>query len=178
MVGCKIELEALVIMAKEQEKSGDYLIFSICAKIEAGFAELYHYYSELFSEDPDVSALWKKVAAEEENHARQFDFADRLYRNADFNVTVDAGRPQRVFEKLCSLLEHVRQNPPALETALVRAIEMEEVLADLHMATAVKFADESIQKMFIAMSGSDREHIQSLRRYLTVLKLSHTEMNG
>lgn len=165
-------------METEHEKSGDYLIFNICAKIEAGFAELYHYYGELFSKDHDASALWKKVAAEEENHFRQFEFADRLYRNADFDMNVETGRAQRVCEKLGSLLEHVRQNPPTLETALVRAIEMEEVLADLHMTTAVKFADESVQKMFRAMSGSDQEHIQSLRRHLTILKLSQTEMNG
>lgn len=165
-------------MGTEHGKSDDDLIFNICSKIEAGFAELYQYYSEIFGDDPDASALWKKVSDEEWNHCRQFEFADRLYRNADFNLNVDIGRAQRVCEKLGSLLEFVRQTPPTLETALVRAIEMEEVLADLHMTTAVKFTDISIQKMFKAMSGSDQEHIQSLRRYLTILEISHTEMNG
>ncbi|HXE98203.1 MAG TPA: hypothetical protein VN642_17505 [Dongiaceae bacterium] len=165
-------------MEAEREKSGDFPIFKICSKIEAGFAELYHYYSELFSEDFDASALWKKVANEEENHLRQFEFADRIYRDADFKVLVDAGRSRMVCEKLGSLLEHVRQTPPTLETALEKAIEMEEVLADLHMTAAVEFADESIQKLFKAMAASDQEHIQSLRRYLTIQQLSHTEMNG
>src|SRR6185369_17555540 len=87
-VGCKIDLEALGIMEAEREKSGDFPIFKMCSKIEAGFAELYHYYSELFSEDFDASALWKKVANEEENHLRQFEFADRIYRDADFKVLV------------------------------------------------------------------------------------------
>lgn len=166
------------VMKTEQDKSGNYLIFDVCARIEARFAELYHYYSELFSDDADASALWKKVADEEEGHLRQFEFADRLYRWADFTVTVEIERAQRVCEKMDALLEFVRRNPPTLETALRKAIEMEEVLADLHMTSAVIFDDKSTQKLFKAMANSEQDHIQSLKRHLTILEISHTEMNG
>lgn len=153
-------------------------IFDVCSKIEARFAELYHYYGEIFSEDFDASKLWKKVALEEENHLRQFEFADRLYRWSDFVVTVDLERAQRICNKMDTLLEHVRQTPPTLETALTKAIEMEEALADLHVTTAVIFADKAIQKMFKAMAGSDAEHIKSLKDFLTVINLPRTDMAG
>ena len=166
-----------MVIGTEHDKSGNYLIFDACARIEARFAELYHYYSELFSDDADASALWKKVASEEENHLRQFEFADRLYRWADFTVTVKIERAQRVCEKMDSLLEFVHRNPPVLETALRKAIEMEEVLADIHMASAVMFDDIGTQELFKAMAKSDHDHIQSLKRHLTILEISHTEMN-
>ena len=163
-------------MVTKHAKSGDFIIFNICSKLEARFAELYHYYGDIFSEDFYASKLWKKVALEEENHLRQFEVADRLYRWSDFEVTVDLERAQRICNKMDTLLEHVRQTPPSLETALTKAIEMEEAIAYLHMTTAVKFADESIQNLFKAMAGSDLNHIQSLKDYLTVIHLSRTDM--
>lgn len=165
-------------MATEHEKPDDYLIFEECSKIEARFAELYHYYSELFSDNRDAAELWQKVADEEENHLRQFEFADRLYRWADFTVNVQIARVRRVCEKMDALLEFVRRNPPHLETALRKSIEMEELLADLHMTSAVMFADENTQNLFKAMAKSEKDHIESIKRYLTILELSHTDMNG
>lgn len=165
-------------METQHEQSDDFLIFGICAKIEARFAELYHYYSELFSDDSDAAGLWKKVAEQEENHLRQFEFADRLYRWDDFKVNVEIERARRICEKMNVLLEHVRQNPPDLETALRKAISMEEVLAEFHMASAVIFADKNTQKLFRAMAECDRDHIQSLKRFYAVTNLSRTEMAG
>lgn len=164
-------------MVAESEKSGNYLIFDICSKIEARFSELYQYYGDLFSDDFEASRLWKKVALEEENHLRQFEVADRLYRWSEYELTVDLERAQWICKKMDALLEYVRQTPPDLDTALTKAIEMEETLADLHMTTAVKFADETIQKLFKAMAGSDQEHIQSLKRHIYIMNLSRTEMN-
>ncbi|QEM68331.1 hypothetical protein FO488_09260 [Geobacter sp. FeAm09] len=158
--------------------SGDCPIFEICARIEAQTAELYHYYSELFRENPDAAQLWRKTALEEENHLRQFELADRLYRNAGFAVSVDPERAHRVCHKLGTLLSHVRQHPPDLETALSRAIEMEESLADLHMEGVVRFADDSVQKIFKAMMRFDQEHVQSLKRFLAIVALARTEMTG
>ena len=154
-------------MVTKHEKSDGYLIFDTCSRLEARFAELYHYYGDIFSEDFYASKLWKKVALEEENHLKQFEVADRLYRWSDYLVTVDLERAQRICNKMDALLEHVRQTPPTLETALKKAIEMEEAVADLHMNTAVKFADESIQNLFKAMAGSDLDHIQSLKDHLS-----------
>ncbi|GFE61229.1 hypothetical protein [Geobacter sp. AOG2] len=165
-------------MESTGKHSGDCHIFEICAKIEAQTAELYHYYSELFHENPDAAQLWHKTAIEEENHLRQFELADRLYRKADFALAVDTDRAERVCHKLGALLSHVRQQPPDLETALVRAIEMEESLADLHVESVVRFTDGSIQKIFRAMMSFDQEHVQSLKRFLAIITLARTDMTG
>lgn len=162
-------------MDTTKNTSSDYHIFDVCSKIEARFAELYQYYGDIFSEDYDASKLWKKAALEEENHLSQFELADRLYRWSDFAVTVDLERAQRICKKMDMFLEHVRKVPPTLETALIKAIEMEEALVDLHMTTAVIFSDGAVQKLFKAMAGADREHIQSLKEYLSVINLSRAE---
>lgn len=165
-------------METEHDKANDHLIFEECSKIEARFAELYNYYSELFSDNVDAAELWKKVAAEEEDHLRQFEFANRIYRWADFTPNVQFARVRNVSEKMDALLGYVRLNPPQLETALRKSIEIEEALADLHMTSAVMFADENTQNLFKAMAKSEQGHIESLRRYLNVLEISHAEMNG
>jgi len=154
------------------------LFFDECARIEELCATLYHYYSELFKDNDEVSRLWKKTALEEENHQKQFELAHRLQDDIGFELTADIERPQRVYQKLNHLLEYVRQNPPDLVTALTKAIEMEENLVDLHVDSSVRFHDESIKQMFLAMRAFDQDHIKSLRLCLVAMMLPQAEMAG
>jgi rubrerythrin len=154
------------------------LFFDICAKIEGMCAELYHYYSDIFQEVDEAAQLWKKTALEEENHKRQFELASRLSDDAIFEIEADFDKTYRIFHKLVNLLEHVRKQNPDLITALTKAIEMEEYLADLHMECSVRFNDKSVGDMFLAMRDFDQEHIKSLKRQLMVLMLPHSMMTG
>jgi len=162
----------------DSEKDKIIVFFDVCAKIEGLFAELYHYYSDVHKDHDDVSRMWKKTAMEEENHQKQFELAYRLRDDVGFDLNADVDRFYRVHQKLNNLLEHVRQSPPDIVTALTRAIEMEESLADLHLAGSVYFHEESIRKMFQAMQAFDQDHIKSLRHCLAVMTLSKTEMAG
>ena len=56
--------------------------------------------------------------------------------------------------------------------------EMEERLVFLHMDSAVKFKDMSVQHMFEALRSADRDHIRALRRQLAIETLAGTEMVG
>jgi hypothetical protein len=152
------------------------LFFDLCAKIEGLCAKLYHYYSDIYIDNDDVSRLWKKTALEEENHQKQFELAFRLRNDIEFDLNADIERIYRIHQKLGSLLEHVRLNPPDLVTALTKAIEMEESLADLHVDISVGFHDENIRKMFQAMRDFDQDHIKSLRHCLVVIMLPESEM--
>ncbi len=154
------------------------VFFDVCARIEGLCAELYHFYSDLFAENPEVSSLWKKTALEEENHQRQFELAARLREDVSFDLAADIDRTSRIHQKLGTLLQYVRQNPPDAVTALVRAIEMEENLADLHLDSSVRFHDENVKKMFQALSEFDLDHVKSLRQCLAIMTLHQSEMNG
>jgi hypothetical protein len=63
-------------------------------------------------------------------------------------------------------------------TALKKAIEMEENLADLHLDSSVRFRDKSVSSMFQALREFDLDHVKSLKHCLTIVTLSQTEMNG
>jgi len=154
------------------------LFFDVCAKIEGLCAELYHYYSDLYKDNDHVSLLWKKTALEEENHQKQFELANRLRDDVGLELNADIDRTYRIYQKLNNLLEHVRQNPPDIETALTRSIEMEESLADLHIDISVRFHDEDTRKMFQALRDFDHDHVKSLRHCLAIVTLSKAEMVG
>jgi len=152
--------------------------FDVCAKIEGLCAELYHYYSDIHRDNEDVSSLWKKTAMEEENHQKQFELAYRLRDDTGIDLKADLDRLYQIHKKLNTLLEHVRQSPPDIVTALTRAIEMEESIADLHLESSVRFHDESIRKMFQALQEFDQDHVKALRHCLAIVTLSRTEMVG
>jgi rubrerythrin len=152
------------------------LFFDVCAKIEGLCATLYHYYSDIHKDNVDVSRLWKKTAMEEENHQKQFELAYRLREDIEFDLNADIDRFYRIHQILSNLLAHVRQNPPDIVTALTKAIEMEERIADLHLESSVRFHDESISKMFQALQAFDQDHVKSLRHCLAAVTLSKSEM--
>jgi hypothetical protein len=152
--------------------------FDVCAKIEGLCAELYHFYSDLFQENADISNLWKKTALEEENHQKQFELAFKLRDAIDLELNADLGRTSRIHDRLGVLLQHVHQSPPDIVTALNKAIEMEEALADLHLDSSVRFQDESIRKMFQALREYDQDHVKALRHGLAIMTITQTEMAG
>lgn len=154
------------------------LFFDVCAKIEGLCAQLYHYYSDLYKDNDDVSRTWKKTALEEENHQKQFELANRLRDDIGFDLTADIERTYRIHQKLSNLLVHVQQNPPDIVTALTKAIEMEESLSDIHLDSSVRFHDESTRNMFQALREFDLDHVKTLRHCLSIMMLPQAEMVG
>lgn len=159
-----------------QEKA--LLFLDVCAQIEGLCAELYHFYSRVYTDNPDVVRLWKKTAMEEENHRNQINLAMRMRDEIESLLPNGLDVAYQIHHKLKHLVVGVKNNPPVLVTALKKSIEMEERLAFLHVESAVRFKDESIQKMFNALRAADREHITALRRQLAIESLAFTEMHG
>lgn len=155
------------------------IFLEVCMGIERLCADLYYYYSEIYQDIPDASELWKKTALEEENHQKQFELALRLLNETEFDVPEESlKRAYAVQNKFLNLIDHVKLNKPDLLTAVSKAIEMEENIADLHVHTSLKFRDESLQKLFKSMSEADQDHIAALRHYQTILFLPQSEMRG
>lgn len=151
----------------------------ICMSIEGLCADLYHYYSKIYEDNPEASALWKKTALEEENHRRQFELALRLWEETDFEVMHDSmRRAHSIRFKLLELMNNIKNIKPDLMTAVSKAVEMEEALADLHVQTALKFKEESMHNLFKALSEADRGHVTDLQRYRSILYLPLSEMKG
>jgi len=151
----------------------------VCMGIESLCADLYHYYSEIYIDIPEAAKLWKKTAIEEENHKKQFELAFRLMDDLEFDVSnISLNRAYTIQYKLLKLTTHVKSNKPELLVAVSKAVEMEAILADLHVHSALNFKDESMQKMFTALSEADRDHVSDMQRFHTILSLPHCEMEG
>lgn len=155
------------------------IFLKVCIGIETLCADLYHYYSEVYKDDPEASRLWKKTAMEEENHKLQFELALRLMSETEFEVPKESLKlAYSIQYKLLKLTDIVKSNKPELLTALSKAIEMEDKLANLHVHTALKFKDESIGRLFKALSDDDCGHVANLQRYQMILRLPTCEMEG
>lgn len=155
------------------------LFLDVCMKIEELNAELYHYYGDVYADVPDAVLLWKKTALEEENHRKQFELVVHLRDDVEFDISpAELQRAWRVHGKLFKLLDVVKRKPPELLSALALAVEMEESLADLHVQTAVCFREQSVAQLFKALGRSDQEHINELKRFLTILLLPGSEMRS
>jgi rubrerythrin len=150
-------------------KDSCWLLFDICIEIEGLFAEIYHYYSDIFTDDITASQLWKKTAIEEESHQAQFKFARRLIKDINSQALVETSVADDIRNKLRRLLQHVKENPPDLVTALSRSIELEEKLVMLHASTVVIYEDPEVKRLFAAMLEFDQDHIQALRSQLDLL---------
>lgn len=141
-----------------------------CAAFELACAELYVYFDRLFLEDPEFSALWRKTAREEENHAQQFDLAVRLKGIGMLSVKTDLSTAFERLQKLEEYVESLMESNPSKEQALDLAIRLEDQLAEMHMASIVDFHDEELKRLFTAMLNNDRGHVVMLRDFLSKMQ--------
>ena len=143
---------------KNTTESGNILHFlDLCASIE-----------DLFAENRDAARLWKKTAREEENHRVQAEVAVRICDGTERLGEGVLERSHRLHRNLHAMVNGVKVNPPSLEVALRKAIEIEERVADLHVECAIHFRDGATQRFFQMMRDLDRDHITALKRQLAI----------
>jgi rubrerythrin len=166
-------------MSDMTDMMGKKAFLEVCRGIEGLCAELYHHYSSIYEDTPEISNLWKKTALEEENHQKQFELALRLWDVTEFEVLHDSmNLAYSIQFKLLELMNHIKSIKPDLLTAVTKAVEMEERLEKLHAHTSLIFKEESMQNLFTSLSKDDHDHVADLRRYQTILSLPYSEMEG
>jgi rubrerythrin len=157
-------------LTNQEGISTNYLhILEVCCKIEEGCAQLYHYLSLVYKNDPKASALWAKTANEEDNHAEQFRFACRTKGNGIDILKIDIHKADMILSKIQSIYDAVKKAPPTLKDALDIAIRLEQGMADYHMYAVAIFKDENIEHLFKAMMRFDKQHIEMLENALVEL---------
>jgi rubrerythrin len=140
-------------------------ILEICRDIEVCASELYHYFEEIFIDNPEISKLWRKTALEEENHANQFVLAIKLRSQGLVQaVSIDQNTAETILNQFRSLYEAMRQSKPTIADALILAIKLEERLSEYHMSTLALFQEESQKKLFEAMMKNDCGHVDELEK--------------
>ncbi|NVN92550.1 MAG: hypothetical protein HXX11_18410 [Desulfuromonadales bacterium] len=164
-------------MSEKHERDMNILFLEVCKNIQLLSAEVYHRFGDAYGEIPSAALLWKKAALEEENHSRQFELLLRLKNEVAFElIPTDPQRAwhvQRIIIKLLDILKHIT---PELMSALTLTIEMEELLANLHVQKAVRFMDESVERLFKACGRADQEYVGAFERFRVTQLLSMSEI--
>jgi len=132
-------------------------VLGVCEKAEFACAELYHNFAALFKDDREIFHLWLKTAMEEENRARLFALIAKLrHDNVIASVELELAEAEETLQHVRSLVQQVKDTPPTLREALEMGMELETKLDRLMRENVVKFADESYEKSFLAITNSNR----------------------
>ena len=146
-------------------------VLGICEKAEFACAELYHYFADLFKDDREIFHLWLKAAMEEENRARLLALVGKLrHDNIIASIELDLAEAEATLLQVRSLVEKVKEHPPCIREALEIGMELEIKLDRLMRENVIKFADESFEKSFLAVTNS--KHLESLKRACQRLSVS------
>jgi rubrerythrin len=139
-------------------------VLELCEHIELACAELYHYFADLFKDERADMLLWLKTAMEEENHARQFTLIAKLNRQKIISsIQIDPVDAEITLIYIRSLFEKIKKTPPTQKEALQMAINIESKMADFQIENVIKFADPSYETTFLAISQTDKKHLESLQ---------------
>ena len=136
-------------------------------KLELNVADLYRYFSNIFTEDSD---FWQKLSLEEENHAKLLQTGKEVLLSCDeFPEEVLAPTLQELVDtnyKLTSLLKELKDNPPSRESALDIAVSLEESAGEIHFQQAMQnIPISSNQKIFQDLNKEDKDHAIRIRAY-------------
>ena len=81
-------------------------------------------------------------------------------------VKVDGEQCTIILQTIETYLNKMQQLHPSPTEALSFAIQLEESLFEYHMSTVVHFIDPELSKLFKAMMGNDRGHVNMLHNVL------------
>ena len=140
----------------------DLGILDQCGRIEAKCAELYRHFEKLYAGNEELSALWRKTANEEDNHALQFRLAANIKGTGMEGVRASQPDFTKKLKHIESFIEKVIQSQPTSVEALRIAIHLEENMQEFHMSSMVDFADPDMSNLFVAMMNNDKGHVDML----------------
>ena len=139
-------------------------VLELCEMVELACAELYHHFAELFKDEREDFLLWLKTAMEEENHARLFGLVSKLRRdNIIESSPVQLVEAEATLLYVRSLIEQVKKEPPAMEEALLLAIDLEIKLDGFMIDKVIKLVDDSYEKSFLTVTNADSRHVEALQ---------------
>jgi rubrerythrin len=143
-----------------------------CLHIEQTLAELYDGLARAHRDVVEVAGLWRRLAEEEREHARQLELVLRTLRTMKGEVRIDAARAEESLALLRRSAALLREHPPKVARALELALSLEERFVKIHAAYAVEFVEASQRRLFETLSAADARHVAAVRDLLTRWKAS------
>jgi rubrerythrin len=137
-------------------------ILETCCLIEEKCAHIYRHFEQMFSEEPDIEALWHNIANDEDNHSAQFKLAAL---HCDDNKDIDF-KDKKIFallDKLDSIHRAVETKQLSLAETFEIALVMEMDLAERHIASILTYGDCGLSDLFLKMEKYDQGHLKLLQ---------------
>ncbi|MFC1489666.1 rubrerythrin family protein [Candidatus Latescibacterota bacterium] len=137
--------------------------------LELKISELYKVFNQAFPED---AYFWWQLSGEEEEHAALI--RDTVKINIEtFDVLAGMFSPtlkklKDANEKITGLIKEFSEQPPARESALNLALEIEHTSGEIHFQKFMtKKTDDLIIQLYQKLNKSDSNHFLRIKEYMT-----------
>jgi len=138
----------------------------VLEKVEGDLASLYRHFSQVLSDDPEVSRLFEDLALDEDSHRLSIRYQQRIVRlNAKgFNEI------QLDMEALSGLLQAIERmqaaQPITWLAALKFAREVETSAGEHHLKNALGSTNPDIAGLLLSLGNGDEQHLAKLNGLL------------
>lgn len=140
--------------------------FDLCAEIESTMSLVYRRMANAICGNEQLKELMLQLAKDEADHVNQVRFARLLPEKESFSgVHISQTKLERLLLKAQSLLKDIEQNPPCEKDILVQAIALEEDFIQVHVTSALEFAEPKLKERFKLLAREDERHVATLRTY-------------
>jgi rubrerythrin len=137
----------------------------MCIMIEEKCAALYRHFEALYGNTPEVAALWRTIAGEEDSHAETFRRADRL-KGVGLEFVGSCDTSLELIQKINDLIDSSLKTRPSRAEAIACAISLEIDLREYYLETTLKFNDAALEQAFIDNMFNTKEHVNMLQTAL------------
>lgn len=135
-------------------------ILDALEKVETKIADLYEWFSEIFSDDAEVSSFFYRISVDESAHANLIRFQRRIIsqnRKLAEDIALDFNVVNAVLDRLTSARSGAA---PSIEEAIRFAIEIENSVAEAHSQSVIARSIPGISDLLKNLSGFDNRHCE------------------
>jgi rubrerythrin len=129
-----------------------------CILIEETCGDIYRQFAEIFNSQPEISALWLKIAADEDSHREQFQAAYQINGSGYVNQDNENYLLKEILVNIRSLQDGLRDNIPTLKEALIISAILERSVENYHVETGRLLLDDELADLIARMSDYDKAH--------------------
>lgn len=142
-----------------------------CARIEEMAAKVYHEFSRNSRCDAELTAIWSKMARDEEDHAHQLRLVMRLSATEILEkISEKCPDPEELSTRLEQILQDAREGNQEVLEMLKVAVVLEKEFRRVHVATSLIFRDPNLLKTFERLAAADDVHVRELQAYIKRFK--------
>lgn len=137
----------------------------LAARLELEVADLYEFFSGVFSQDPERSHFWRLSAEAERYHAATIHVhlvvleEQRDLQHPELPVAIDDMK--KLIGQVTLLRKRFGEQAPTLRQALEAAIMVEESGSETHGRSQFEFLYPGLRDLFVRMADEDLAHRQT-----------------